>query len=141
MKNGRFWLAVLVTGVVANVIDFALQGYLFQNLYYSKIVGLFRPMGNPALYVLADFVAVLVLAWFYEKVSSSFAGGAMGGAMYGLYTGVLINFPTWIMAHLTINNFTYHLAWFWTLYGIAWCVIAGAILAAIYKKEAPPSRA
>jgi len=60
--------------------------------------------------------------------------GAKGGASYGLYAGILINFPTWIFAHLIFEGFPYSLAWTWTLVGVVWCVIAGAVAGALYKK-------
>ncbi|HEY7514325.1 MAG TPA: hypothetical protein VIC87_07600 [Vicinamibacteria bacterium] len=45
-----------------------------------------------------------------------------------------VNFPTWIFGHLILEGFTYTLAWVWTTVGIVWCVIAGAVAGAVYKK-------
>jgi hypothetical protein len=67
-------------------------------------------------------------------VFSSFGGGPKGGATFGVYAGVLINFPTWIFSHLLVDGFTYGLAWLWTVIGIVWAVIGGAVVGAIYRK-------
>ena len=72
--------------------------------------------------MIGDFVTVLVFVWVYDRVRWSRAG-VKGGASYALYAGILINFPTWIFAHLLFEGFPYSLAWTWTLVGIGWCVI------------------
>jgi len=71
----------------------------------------------------------------YDKVAGSFSTGWKGGSMYGLYAGILVNFPTWIFLHLLLKDFSYKFAWFSTIYGIVWTVIAGAIVASIYEKK------
>ena len=141
MKSSKFWIAVAAAGVAVNVFDGVLQGMILQNMYYSKHPDLFNMTANPAWYIFGDFVAVFVFAWVYDKVSSSFASGWMGGAMYGLYAGILVNFPGQIFLHLYIRGFSYRLAWFNTIYGIVWGILAGAIFAAVYKKGASTSSA
>lgn len=134
MKSSKFWIAVAAAGVVMNIVDIVLQGKIMESMYYSKHQDVFIMTTSPAWFVLGDFVAVLVMAWVYDKVSSSFAAGWKGGAMYGLYAGVLVNFPTWIFVHLFLKGFSYRFAWFSTIYGIVWSVIAGIIIVALYKK-------
>ncbi|MFN0159126.1 MAG: hypothetical protein ACKVRP_13775 [Bacteroidota bacterium] len=133
MKSGKFWIAVLVAGLVVNVFDFVVHGMMLANTYMS-MPDVFNQTEDPTWFVVGDFIAVLVFAWFYDKVYASFGGGMMGGATYGLYAGVLVSFPTWIFAHLMIAGFPYGLAWTFTLLGIVWGVIAGAVLGAMYKK-------
>ena len=141
MKSSKFWISVLVAGVVVNILDFLLQGMLMEKMYYSRHMDVFIMTANPIWYILGDFVSVFVLAWVYDKVSSSFASGWMGGAMYGLYAGVLVNFPAWLFLHLFIRGFGKKIALFSTVYGIVWAVIAGAIIVAVYKKGASTSSA
>jgi len=133
MKSGKFWIAVLVAGVVMNVYDFVLHGVLMRDTYASN-PDVFRQSDNPTWFVIGDFVAVLVLAWFYDKVYGSFAGGLKGGLMYGIYAGILVCFPGFIFTHLVFDGFTYGMAWTWIIAGIIWGGIAGAILGALYKK-------
>jgi hypothetical protein len=134
MKNGRFWLAVLVAGVVCNAIDFVGQGQLLAHAYYSKMGDVMKMDTPVQWFVLGDFVAVLVLAWVYDKVWTAFGGGLKGGAICGLYLGVFASFPTFHFVFLMFKGYPYPLAWINTLYGIVWYVIAGAILAAVMKK-------
>ena len=94
----------------------------------------FLDTSNPVWFIIGGFITVLVLAWVYGKVAASFSAGWKGGAMFGLYAGVLVNFPTWIIVHLMVKGISYKYAWLSTIYGIVWSVIAAAIIAAVYKK-------
>ena len=134
MNVKKLLLATLAVGVVMNVLDFIVQAQVLQGMYYSKLTSLFRTDMPVAGLVIGDFVAALVLVWVYARVMGSFEGGPKGGATYGLYVGVLANFPTWIFLNMLIVGFPYVLAWIWTIYGTVATVIAGAVAGAIYKK-------
>ena len=135
MKNSKFWIAVVAGGVVANILDFVVQGKVFADMYYSKMPEHFNMTANPAYYILGDFVAVLVFAWVYDKVYASFGGGRKGGMMFGVYAGVLVNFPTWIFAHLTMVGVSYGMSWMLTIYGVAWYTIVGTVVGQMYSKS------
>lgn len=135
MKNGKFWLAVLAAGVAVNIFDYLVHGVWLASTYKS-LPDVFRHMSDPTWFIVGDFVAVLVFAWFYDKVYASFGGGVKGGAMYGLYAGILVSFPTWVFIHLIFEGMPYGLAWTMTFLGIAWGVIAGAVIGAMYRKGA-----
>ncbi|MDE3057684.1 MAG: hypothetical protein KGJ59_06990 [Bacteroidota bacterium] len=140
MKSNKFWIAVLVGGVVANILDFLVQGMWLEAAYYSKMPDLFNMGTNVAYYIIGDFVFVFVLAWVYDKVASSFVNGSKGGMTFGLYAGVLLNFPMWIFIHLMIKNFPYGLAWINIIYGIIWTIVIGTVLGGFLKKtEAAPA--
>jgi hypothetical protein len=132
MDVKKLLLAALAVGVVANVFDFVVQGQLLAG-HYSNLP-LFKPEPPIPWLVFGDFVAALVFVWVYARVHGSFGGGPKGGATYGLYAGILVNFPTWIFAHLLFVGFPYALSWIWTAVGVAWCLIAGAVAGAVYKK-------
>jgi hypothetical protein len=133
MKSGKFWLAVLAAGVVANIIDALIMGGLMAPSF-AGVEGMRNDEGNIPWFIVGDFVAVFVMALVYDRVYGSFSGGAKGGATYGFYAGLLVSFPTWIFMHLMIKGFPYGLAWTVTIYGILWGVLVGAILGAIHKK-------
>jgi len=140
MKSSKFWIAVVVTGIVANVWDFIFHGMILQNAYYSKMTDLMNQGGSPTWFIIGDFVAVFVLAWVYDKVGGSFGSGPKGGAMFGLYAGVLLNFPAGIFFHLMFKGFPYALSWIWIVLGIICYTILGTVLGAMYKKgEAAPA--
>jgi len=132
MNVKNLLLAALVVGVVMNIVDFVVQGQLLAGLYSA--LPLFKKEPPIPWLVFGDFVTVLVFVWVYDRVRGAFAGGPKGGALYGLYAGILINFPTWIFAHLLMEGFPYSLAWTWTLVGVVWCVIAGALAGLLYKQ-------
>ncbi len=136
MKEGRFWLAVAVGGVVMNVLDFILQEVLFAGPVYQRYAGVFRQ--EPSLmpfYILGDFVAVLVIAWFYLRVRGSFASGIKGGALFGFYVGIVMSFPMFHFLHLLIEGFPYWVAWVMTVYGVCWGVILGAVLGKLMEQK------
>ena len=127
MKLQKLIVTALVVGIVANVFDYAVHGVLLAGPLYSKLPTLMRPDASIPLLVLSDFVAALVFVWVYARVRTAFPAGPRGGAIFGLYAGVLVNFPTWIVSYLLITGFTYGLAWVWTILGILWCLVAGAV--------------
>ncbi len=134
MSLKQLVLAVVAGGVVANVLDTIVHGFLLASAYYSQRTGLFRDDGSPVWLVLGDFVAVAVFVWVYTRVRQSFRGGAIGGATFGLYAGVLIGFPRHIFLNLVIIDFSYTLAWAWTVHQVVWTVAVGAVVGAIAGK-------
>jgi hypothetical protein len=132
MKNPKFWIAVLVGGIVANVIDSIVMGGVLESTFAS--IPSIRQDMSIAWLVFGDFVAVFVFTLLYDRVYSSFPGGPKGGATWGAYAGLLVSFPTWLFMHLMFVGFPYGLAWGLTIYGIIWGVIVGAVVGAMYKK-------
>jgi len=132
MHLKKLVLAVIAAGIVINLLDFFVHGMLFENMYYSQIP-IFRRDNVVPFFVLGDFIAAFVFIWVYDRVRGAFDAGAAGGATYGLYAGVLMNFPANIFTHLLIKDFPYALSWAWTIYGVVLSVIVGAVAGAIYR--------
>ena len=133
MKLQKILLAALAAGIAVNIYDFLLHDVVLQGPLYSHLTSFFRADASLPLVVLSDFVAALVFACVYERVQGAFPAGPKGGATFGLYAGVLVGFPTWIMCNLLITGFTYELAWAWTLAGLGWGPIAGACVGWVYR--------
>ena len=140
MPLPRLLLTALVVGVVVNLYDFVVHGLLLTGPLYSKLPLMRQEMSLPLL-ILTDFVAALVFVWVFQRVRACFAPGAAGGATFGLYAGVLVNFPTWIASYLLLEGFTYGLAWAWILTGVVWGVLAGAVAGAVMSRPAPAAAA
>jgi hypothetical protein len=140
MNVKKLLLAALVVGVVANVLDFIVHGQILAG-QYSQLPGLFRQDMPMAWLIIGDFVWALVFVWVYSRVYSSFSGGPKGGATYGLYAGILLNFPANLFMNVMFVGFPYGLAWIWVIWGIIAAVINGTVAGAIYKKEAAPAAA
>lgn len=134
MNAKKFLLAFVVVGVVLNILDMLVQGMLLANMYAS--VAIFRKDTPIAWWFVLDFIYALVLVFVYEKVKGSFAQGVAGGALFGAYAGLLVNFPMMLAMRLFFVDFPYSLGWIWTVYGIIWYVIAGVIIGLIYKPKA-----
>ena len=114
---------------------------LFNYLFFTYVAQLFGPppanLRTDTLlvwFIVADFVVALILVWVYDRVRGSFGAGAKGGATFGLYAGILVNFPTWIIVNLVLQGFSYGNAWVTTIAGIARTVAAGALAGALYVR-------
>lgn len=136
MKSSKFWIAVVVAGVAANALDFVIQTYVFGSMYTSNSTLFNNNPANIPWYVVGDFVAVLVMSFFYDKVYASFEGGPTGGMKFGAWYGLVVSFPGFIFLHLMINGYSYKLAWMSIIYSIIWGAIIGTVVGAMYKKGA-----
>ena len=77
--------------------------------------------------------SAIVLVWVYDRVRGAFAGGLSGGALFGFYAGVLINFPTWL--YMTVYaGWPYRPTWHATLVLTLSTVVAGALAGLAYEK-------
>jgi hypothetical protein len=131
----RLLLTALIVGLVVNLYDFVVHGLLLTGPLYSKLPIMRQGMSLP-LIILTDFVAALIFVWVFQRVRACFAPGAAGGASFGFYAGVLVNFPTWIASYLLLEGFTCGLAWAWILTGVVWGVLAGAVAGAVMSRPA-----
>lgn len=135
MNVKKLLIAALVVGVVLNVYDFVVHGVLLRGTYES-LPDLFKQGGSVTGFVIGDFVFALVFVWFYNRVSSSFGGGAANGAKFGFYVGVLLGFPAQLFSQMMFVGFPYTLAWEWVASAIVVGVLAGATAGAVYGTEA-----
>ena len=139
MNVKKLLLATVVLGIVANILDYIVHGQILTNAYYSKMPSLFNANPPMGWFIFGDFVIALVFVWVYDRVYGSFGGGPKGGATYGFYAGVLVNFPTWLYNAGVYVGFPYALSWIWVIWGIIYAVVLGAVAGAVYKKEGPPA--
>jgi hypothetical protein len=135
MQLGRILKTALVVGVVVNLYDFLINGVLLMRL--MEPLPFMRETPPIGWLVAGDFVAALVFVWVFDRVRGSFGSGAAGGATFGLYAGILVNFPTWIFMYLLVEGMTYSAAWVWTVVGILWGVAAGGAAGWAYDRTGP----
>lgn len=135
MNAGKLLSTAVVVGIVVSVFDYVLHDMILQGVVYDGLADVLRQDVSVIAVVGAEFVAALVFVSVYDKVRGSFDAGMAGGAVFGLYAGVLISFPALIFNHLLLAGFTYGLAWTWTLSGIAWGIIAGATAGMMYGTD------
>ncbi len=139
MPIGRILKTAVIVGIVVNVFDFLVNGLLLAS-FHAALANM-NPDPPMALLVFGDFVAALVFVWVFSRVRSAFGPGAAGGAAFGLYAGVLVNFPTWIFLHILMTGIPYSSAWLWTVVGIAWAVTAGAATGWAWDRMGSPAPA
>ena len=131
--------------VTAVLVLFA-WGFLFDKFLSPTVMGS-SMSGIPGVVVpqmmwliIGGLVGSAVLVWVYEKVQGSFGSGAKSGAMFGLYTGILMNFPLWLYFTLYVA-WPYRAMWHFTLVNIALMVINGAVIGLVYEKVGAPKSA
>ena len=122
----------VATGVVLNILDFIVQGNLLAGMYAASPV--FRTTDDMVPYLVAgDFTAAFVFCWAYLKLGAATGTGPRGGALFGVYAGVLVGFPTFIFMHLLVNGIPYGIAWIMTIWQVVAYVIIGAVAGALRK--------
>lgn len=130
----KFWLGALSVFVVLEVLMFLVDGVILSGVYTT--VKEWRPdmMSLMWIYhvlnVITAFFFTLIFSKGYENK------GVMEGVRYGFYVGV------WLSSGMAYGTYAmieipYSLALQWFIYGIIEYMIAGAVLAMVYKGTIP----
>lgn len=125
----------LASAVVLFVWGFLFNRFLGDLVYGPAVEGFPGLVEDPSVMwlMIGSAVSILVLLWMYEKVKGSFGAGMQGGAMFGLFTGVLMNFPLWLFFSVYMG-WSYRAMWHMTLAGIVLSVINGLLIGLVYEK-------
>ena len=127
---------VIKTGIAVGITAIALDFVVWNFALSSYVAGL--PFVNTTYAValtwnlVGDLLGGLVFALVFDRVRGSFGPGLAGGLTFGLYAGILINFPTWHAAHLYIKDWPYSASWVWTCAGILFGLVGGAVAGIMY---------
>lgn len=79
-----------------------------------------------------DLCIALVFVALYARTRGIFGEHAAGGATYGVYAGLIGNFPTWL--NMTVYfGWPYKAAWTLTIAMVAMMVVSGAVVGIVYK--------
>ena len=132
----------LASAVVLFVWGFVFDMLFGEIVYGSATAQIPGAVAEPPVMwlMIGSMVGILVWLWVYEKVKGSFAPGMAGGAMFGLYTGVLMNFPMWLFFSVYVA-WPYQVMWHMTLAGTALSVINGLLIGLVYEKVGGPKAA
>lgn len=125
----------LASAAVLFVWGFLFDRFLGEMVYGSAVAAIPGQVAEPSMMwlMIGSVVSILVLLWMYEKVKGSFGAGMQGGAMFGLFTGVLMNFPMWLFFSVYMG-WPYGAMWHMTLVGIVLGVINGLLIGLVYEK-------
>jgi hypothetical protein len=135
-------MALLVAGIVAAVWYVVFDLFLMGPILGSSLTGI--PGMNPSpvtmWVIIGDLASCLVLAAVYARTRSVFGVGLKGGATYGVYAGVLVNFPLWLMMSVYVS-WPYGASWMMTIAGIVVTAVAGGLIGLVYEKLGRPAAA
>ncbi len=137
MNVPKLVVAWLVVGVVMNVLDLFVHGFLLAGTY-AQFTFMRTDMSMPLL-VLLDFTFALVFVVVYDRLYAKTAASIAHGAAFGFWAGLLLNFPANISMALMLKGFPYWLAWVLTASGLITFMIAGAVAGALYAKKPAPA--
>ena len=128
MKN---YLAAAVAALVWFLVwDNFLAGMLIGSTL-AQIPGIVAEVSK-LWETVGDLFAALMLAGVYARVRGVYGVGAKNGAVFGVYAGLLINFPTWLF--MTVYaGWPYAVTWTLTIALTLSTVVAGAIIGTVYQ--------
>jgi hypothetical protein len=129
----KILLPALISGIVLLGLSFLIL-FLSIRLVPSLMEEYYNPMFQPGtdraiLFYAHPFVLSLALSWFWNRVKSSFSGGALVrglefGGVYALVATLPAMWITFSMLTITITMVAS-----WVVYGLLQACIAGIIFA------------
>ncbi len=135
MNIERIAKMAVAAAVVYVGFDYIMLNYVLTGTMASMASILNPTAPSMAMWMVADVVAAIVLVVVFDRVRGSFGAGAVGGATFGVYAGLLTNLPMWISLHLFLKDFSYGAAWVFTAYGVVASVLMGAAAGAAAGSE------
>ena len=130
MVKRTIW-AVVAVFIAWSILSFILHGLLLRSTYEAT-ANLWRPMDQmnmPLLYfVTLVFTVCFVLIYGLLVGQKSLASGIRFGALFGLATGILMGFGSYIYMPIPLT-----LAWSWFFGSWIEAITAGAIVGTIMK--------
>ena len=138
--NKRFWMAFAACYVVGQVLGYLIHG-VWLNPTYEALAGIWRPKAemDAMFWVMLVSAAIALFAFCYIFTKGHEGKGIMEGVRYGLLVALLVGIPS-ALDQFWIYPVSGSLAAIWAVAGFGFFVAAGAILAAIYRKEGRSDR-
>jgi hypothetical protein len=135
MNWKRFFVASAAVYVVIQAIDFV-ANTVFMKSANESIRGLWRTDMNSRAWLIYVFGALVALMFTYIFVKGREGKGLAEGVRFGIIIWLFMNLPMnvsmWVM--LPIG---WQIILRWILFGLLEMLIAGILVAAIYKPAAP----
>ena len=135
MNVKRLLLAALAVFVSVQVLDFVLN-MLFMKSANESLKALWRPDMGSKLWLMYVFSALVALLFAYIFVKGREGKGLAEGVRFGLIMWMFISVPMnvawWVMLPIPHSVLVG-----WVLFGLAEMLVAGILVAALYKPAAP----
>jgi hypothetical protein len=127
----KIFLAAVIAALVWFLVwDNVLAGMLLGSTL-AQIPGMVAEVSK-LWETVGDFFAAVMLTGVYARVRGVYGVGFRNGAIYGVYAGLLINFPTWLF--MTVYAaWPYSVAWTMTIALTLVTVVASAIIGMVYQ--------
>jgi len=133
----------LIGGVVANAIDFALNGFVLANMQKAALDALNPTLAANAMqsskipiFLALDFILIIANVWIYAAIRPRFGPGARTAA----YAGI----ASWVVGSVVAGYFAGLGMFSWGLYAVsAVCALINSVVSTIvgakfYTEEAVP---
>jgi hypothetical protein len=138
--NKKVWLGFIAAFVTIEVLEM-LVNYVILSSAYQSSAQVWRPdmMSKSWIIHVVIFIGAFFFAFIFSKGYEN--KGIMEGVRYGIYIGIWLSvgkaYGTYFMIAIP-----YSLALQWFIYGVLEYVIAGAVLALVFKpKSDAPAKA
>ena len=125
------YLAATVAVLVWYLIWDNFLGAMVMGSTMSQIPGMVTDVSKQ-WETIGDLFAAMIVTGMYARTRGVFGVGPKNGAIYGVYAGLLIHFPSWLF--MTVYAaWPYTLAWTMTIALTLLTVVAGAIIGTVYQ--------
>lgn len=133
MNTKKFLLASLAVFVTFQILDYVTRNLLLVSVYES-IQEVFRPEMMDKMWIMYLTGAIFSLLFVYIFTKGYEGKGIAEGAKYGLIIGLFVSL-TGSYNQYVVYPLPYSLALKWFLYGTIELIIAGVVLALVYKPK------
>lgn len=136
MNWQRFALACVAVYVFYHLFGWLFHGYFMQEDYAALAGTVFRPEEemNSRMWLMFATSAVWTVLFCYIFTRGREGGGIMEGVRFGLIIGLFMSLPmayeNWMIYPLPLS-----MAHTWFVSGLVFSIVAGIIVAAIYKPK------
>lgn len=130
------WTKALIAGLVAGIVmwiaDFIMHGMILGPTY-AKYPVFTQTQANPVKFLLIAVCIAITIAILFARTRESWKDGVGGGATFGFFVG-LVYFFHGFYNPLVLEDFPYYLSWAWGGTYMVDAVVAGIVIALIYKR-------
>lgn len=131
----KIWIGFAAVFVTTQILDGIVNFFILDPVYKSVSL-LWRPEGEMKLWIFP--VIGLFFSYFFTLIfSKGYENkGLAEGARYGLYVGLMMTVP-YAYGNYAVLPIPYLLAVQWFIYGTIEYIIAGMVLAMIFRSKEP----
>ena len=126
----------LIAGTAAAIAmwlaDYVMHGVMMGPTYAKYPIFSQEPP-NPFMFLFIAVFLGIAAALLFAKTRKCWADGVTGGATFGFFLGLVAFFPNFYF-WLVLEGFPYFLGWCWGGINLIDFVIAGVVLALIYRQ-------